>query len=92
MKVDPIALRTLAVTCERWSGELAATSAPQNSGVTSQATAAAVAAVHADAGQVSARFAERMQSTASALAEGSVGYAIEDESSARQLTDVTMDL
>jgi hypothetical protein len=60
--------------------------------VASQTTAAAVAAVHADAGLASAVFAARMQSTATKLVAGSVDCSSNEQSSATRLTNLTVDL
>jgi hypothetical protein len=92
MEVDPTALGELAATCKSWSAELAALSAPRSPGLTSQTTTAAVAAVHADAGQASAAFAERMQSTAAKLVAGSTNYSSDEETSAARLASLTMEL
>lgn len=92
MNADPTALRTLAATCDSWSAELKEISAPQTSGLASQATTAAVGAVHADTVLASAAFAARMQSTAAKLAASSAGYSTNEETSGRRLTDLTVDL
>ena len=92
LKVDPMALRMLAATCQGWSAELAAPSAPQSAGTTSQATIAAVAAVHADAGLAAAALAARMQSTATKLVSGSADYSTNEELSAARVTNLVTDL
>jgi hypothetical protein len=92
LNVDPIALQTLAATCQGWSAELAVTSAPRLSAAAAQATAAAVAAVHADTGRASAAFSARMQSTATKLVASSVKYTSNEEASASRLANLTVDL
>jgi hypothetical protein len=92
MNVDPIALQTLAATCQGWSAELAATSVPVSLAVPSQATAAAVASVHADMGLASATFAARMESTATKLAASSTEFATNEEASTSRLNHLTVDL
>jgi hypothetical protein len=60
--------------------------------MTSQATTAAIAVVHADAGLASATFAARMQSTATELMASSTGYSTNEGTSATRLTDLTVDM
>ncbi len=92
MNVDPVALRTLAATCQGWSAQVAATSAPGSLAVASQATAAVVAAVHADMRLASATFSARMQSTATKLVASSAEYSSNEEASASRLTNLALDL
>ncbi|GAY17973.1 hypothetical protein MSZK_46990 [Mycobacterium sp. shizuoka-1] len=92
MNVDPIALRALAATCQGWSAQLAATSAPGSSAIASQASAAALAAVHADTRLASASFSARMQSTAAKVVARCAEYSSNDEASASRLTTLAADL
>jgi hypothetical protein len=92
MNVDPTSLRALATNCQGWSAELAASAPGTSFSSPSQATAAAVAAVNADAALASTAFSERMKSTATKLVDSGVGYSSNEEESASRLTNLTAEL
>ncbi len=92
MNVDPIALHALATMCQSWSAELAATSNPGTLATPSQATAAAVASVHADLGLASATFSARMESTATVLVDSSDTFSANEDTSSSRLSNLTVNL
>jgi hypothetical protein len=71
-------LKHLAADCTAWSSEVAATDAPGTPAGSAQATAAAVSAVHADAGLAAEMLSARMRANAAKLTIAASAYAAQD--------------
>ncbi len=85
LDVDPTGLQLLAARCESWAAEVA-TVAPPVVATSSQASAAAVNLIHADATAAGVDLGGCLQSVAAKLSAASVRYVHSDETSAGGLS------
>jgi hypothetical protein len=85
LQVSGDGLRAEAGWCESLAGRLAGYSTPVGAGSSVLASAAAVNAAHAQIAAAAIRCTFRVQTTATKLAVGSIGYGENQASSAAQL-------
>lgn len=86
LEVDIEGLPVLAARCDSLAAEIGpASTAPVGAHIAGQATALAVAQLHADVGVAAAALVARLQSTAAALATGGNAFAAQEQDSSAAL-------
>jgi hypothetical protein len=92
LSVVTVGLQSLAGVCETKSAAVATASATAAPDTSFQPSAAAVSAIHAEAGLVGARLSGRLTATATHLTSAAAGYTDQETNSAAVLTDLAVTL
>ncbi|MCV7344502.1 type VII secretion target [Mycolicibacterium rhodesiae] len=85
LDVDPAGLQRLVTQCQSWSVGVAASAPSTSPAPSSQASAAAVDLVHADAALAGAALSRRIQSVATSLTTAAAAYTRTEDNSASDL-------
>ncbi|WP_431238140.1 hypothetical protein ACQ86B_26725 [Mycolicibacterium aichiense] len=85
LDVDPARLQMLVNQCRSWSVGVAVRAPSSSSAPSSQASAAAVDLVHADAAMAGAALARRIESVATSLITAAAQYSRTEDRSASEL-------